>query len=282
MTLVTTAQGPASLWIVRHGQSAGNVARDAAEAAALEVIALDMRDVDVPLSALGERQAEALGRWFSAMPVEQRPNAVLSSTYRRAHSTAQIIARVGGLAAADIEIVCDERLREREFGVLDQLTKAGILARHPEQAELRKRFGKFYHRPPGGESWCDINLRLRSVIEWMAREYEGQRVLVVCHSVVVLCFRYLLERMTEDQILEIDRETEVANCGLTAYEYHPAAGPRSGTTGGLLLRAYNFVAPLEDAGEPVTTRPDKVRAETAAEETPGEKAKRAQTKASEP
>ena len=252
-----TQQWPDSLWIVRHGQSAGNVARDAAEAAALEVIALDMRDVDVPLSPLGERQAEALGRWFASMPAEQRPNAVLASTYRRAQSTAQLIAQGGGLASADVEITCDERLREREFGVLDLLTKAGILARHPEQAELRQRFGKFYHRPPGGESWCDINLRLRSVLELISREYAGQRVLVVCHSVVVLCFRYLLERMTEEQILTIDRETDVANCGVTGYGYHPDAGPSAAKGGGLLLRAYNFVAPLEDAGAPVTAKPDK-------------------------
>src|SRR3954471_2059059 len=133
-------QWPDSLWIVRHGQSAGNVARDAAEAAALEVIALEVRDVDVPLSALGEKQAAALGRWFASMPASERPNAVLSSTYRRAQETARIIAAMGGLASGEVEITCDERLREREFGILDQLTKAGIVARHPEQAELRKRF----------------------------------------------------------------------------------------------------------------------------------------------
>jgi 2,3-bisphosphoglycerate-dependent phosphoglycerate mutase len=265
---------PDTLWIVRHGQSAGNIARDAAEAAALEVIALEMRDVDVPLSPLGERQAEALGRWFAAMPAEQRPNVVLASTYRRAQSTAQLIARAGGLASPDVEITFDERLREREFGILDQLTKAGIIARHPEQAELRKRFGKFYHRPPGGESWCDINLRLRSVLEWISREHAGQRVLIVCHSVVVLCFRYLLERLTEDEILKIDRETEVANCSVTGYAYHPDAGPRGAPGGGLALRAYNFVAPLEQAGEPVTSRGDKVPAEVAADETSAEKAKR--------
>jgi probable phosphoglycerate mutase len=39
---------PAKLWIVRHGQSAGNVARDAADAAGLGSIDIPMRDVDVP------------------------------------------------------------------------------------------------------------------------------------------------------------------------------------------------------------------------------------------
>src|SRR4051794_3320262 len=45
---------PERLWIVRHGESAGNVARDAAQAAGLARIAVEGRDVDVPLSPLGE------------------------------------------------------------------------------------------------------------------------------------------------------------------------------------------------------------------------------------
>lgn len=52
---------PSRLWIVRHGESAGNVARDRAHAMGGEDIAIEARDVDVPLSALGEQQAAALG-----------------------------------------------------------------------------------------------------------------------------------------------------------------------------------------------------------------------------
>ena len=58
------AVGPQSLWLVRHGESAGNVARDLAEQQGLHIIELTGRDVDVPLSALGERQSRALGRWI--------------------------------------------------------------------------------------------------------------------------------------------------------------------------------------------------------------------------
>lgn len=43
-------QWPRTVWIVRHGQSAGNVARDAAEAAGLAVIDIEHRDIDTPLS----------------------------------------------------------------------------------------------------------------------------------------------------------------------------------------------------------------------------------------
>ncbi|WP_244857807.1 histidine phosphatase family protein [Sphingopyxis granuli] len=60
-----TPRWPSILWVVRYGQSSGNVARDAADAAGDLRIALDHRDVDVPLSRLGEEQSRALGEWFA-------------------------------------------------------------------------------------------------------------------------------------------------------------------------------------------------------------------------
>ncbi len=243
---------PDVLWIVRHGESAGNVARDAAVAARLPIIDIASRDVDVPLSELGEHQAAALGRWFGRMPAEDRPCVILTSPYVRARRTAEIIRDSAGLDPQDLSFVSDERLREKEFGVLDRLTKYGIEQQYPEQAEFRRILGKFYHRPPGGESWCDVILRLRSVIDTITRDYRRERVLIVCHSVVVLCMRYLLERMSEEQILEIDRTDEVANCSVTTYEFDRSLGKR----GKLVLREFNFVAPLEEAGEPVTREPD--------------------------
>jgi broad specificity phosphatase PhoE len=247
-----TQKWPDRLWLVRHGESAGNVARDAAEAAGHPVIDIPMRDADVPLSALGERQARALGEWFRRLPLEETPTVVRASPYRRARQTASIALEAAGLFRDEETLTVDERLREREFGILDRLTHAGIVEKYPEQAEMRRLLGKFYHRPPGGESWCDVILRLRSLVDTLTREYRGERVLLVCHSVVVLCFRYLLERMTEEGILEIDRENEVANCSVTSYAFDPGRGRR----GKLILREFNFVAPLEEAGEEVTTEPD--------------------------
>jgi 2,3-bisphosphoglycerate-dependent phosphoglycerate mutase len=244
---------PDRLWIVRHGESAGNVARDAAYASGLHEIDIAHRDVDVPLSPLGEQQAHALGAWFSATPEHERPTVLLTSTYLRARETGAIVARAGGLAP-DAATVVDERLREKEFGILDRLTKAGIEKRFPEQAAARARIGKFYFRPPGGESWCDVVLRLRSVLDTISLHHstKGARVLVVAHQVIVLCLRYLLEELTEQEILAIDRAGEVANCGVTSYALD-ADAPRGGR---LRLEAYNLVVPLVDAGTPVTTRPD--------------------------
>jgi hypothetical protein len=80
---------PSTLWLVRHGQSAGNVARDMAMEKGALRIELSGRDVDVPLSELGREQARALGRWFAKSgdrpvvvflhPISARSKQLLSS-----------------------------------------------------------------------------------------------------------------------------------------------------------------------------------------------------------
>jgi probable phosphoglycerate mutase len=242
---------PETLWIIRHGESAGNVARDAAHAAGLADINIQARDVDVPLSDLGQRQSEVLGRWFADMPPDARPEVVLISPYLRSRQTAQAIRDAAGLSSSFSKFVIDERLREKEFGVLDRLTKLGIEQKYPDQAAARALIGKFYFRPPAGESWCDVILRLRSVLNTMSIHYGGKRVLIVAHQVVVLCMRYLLENLDEETILTIDAAGDVANCAVTEY-----AITSQKEDGGLQLKRYNFVAPLEREGAPVTAAPD--------------------------
>ncbi|WP_404336738.1 histidine phosphatase family protein [Sphingomonas sp. MMS12-HWE2-04] len=249
---MTTRRWPARLWLVRHGQSAGNVARDLAHASGEHRIAIDIRDVDVPLSRLGEQQAEALGKWFAHGKGNGRPDVILVSPYLRARETARIFRDAGG-ADPDEAICGDERLREKEFGILDGLTTAGIRAVLPEQAEFRRLLGKFYHRPPGGESWCDVIFRLRSVLDTVSLHHAGRDVMIVAHQVVVLCMRYVIENLSEAEILAIDKEGDVANCSVTEYVHDDSVGK----DGGLVLVRYNVTAPMEeDPQAAVTSAPD--------------------------
>jgi probable phosphoglycerate mutase len=242
---------PRSIWLVRHGESAGNVARDAAHAAQKARIDLSVRDIDVPLSSRGLEQAEALGKWYHTQKIDGRPEVILTSPYRRAVQTAQIIRRACAGSDDALPVVIDERLREKEFGILDRLTRQGIQQYQPEQAEIRRTLGKFYHRPPGGESWCDVILRLRSAMHTLALQYSDRRVLLVGHQVVILCFRYLLEDLDEAQILAIDSQGDVANCSVTHYSRGV-----EGDVPLLRLAKYNWTVPLEREGTSVTATPD--------------------------
>ena len=245
---------PERLWLVRHGQSQGNVAREIADEAGHHEIGIDVRDVDVPLSDLGHRQASAAGEWFASLPKGERPEVILTSPYIRAKQTAKAICEAGALAGGRSEPHIDERLREREFGIFDRLTTPGIRARFPQEAQHRAMLGKFYHRPPGGESWADVILRLRSMLNTINLHYADRRVLVVAHQVVVLCFRYILEELEETEILRIDKEAEILNCGICAYDFE------AGETGLCVptLSLWNHGAALEAEGAERTAERDLV------------------------
>lgn len=243
---------PKRLWLVRHGQSQGNVARDAAHDAGHSRIDLDVRDVDVTLSDLGQSQAEATGRWFAALREDEKPEVLLSSPYVRARQTAEAICAAGGLAGGAKPTVIDERLREREFGVFDGLTTLGIREKYPTEAAHRAKMGKFFHRPPGGESWADVILRLRSVLNTINLQFADKRVLIVCHQVVVLCMRYILEELTEEDILRIDREGDILNCGIAAYDFKPNSHALCVPE----LVIWNHGAPMQASGTPQTAEPD--------------------------
>jgi broad specificity phosphatase PhoE len=214
------------------------------------LIDIEYRDIDTPLSELGREQSRALGRWFARQPPQERPQIILCSPYVRARDTAQLVLQEAGWkTGAELKLRVDERLREKEFGILDRLTRHGIRQKYPELSAQRSHVGKFYFRPPGGESWCDVILRLRSIMEMVCREYPRQRVLVVAHQVIVNCLRYLVEELDEATILSMDAQGDVPNCGLTSYRHDAAARC-------LRPDLVNFVAPLLQEGTPVTAAPD--------------------------
>jgi broad specificity phosphatase PhoE len=204
--------GPASLTLVRHAHSVGNRADEHARAAGAEELDLDFRDADVDLSDVGRAQADGLGAWLADQDPSTRPTVVLSSPYLRATRTAE--RAVAGLG---LEVAHDERLRERDLGVLDGLTGHGIRTRFPEEASRRKKLGKFYYQPPAGESWCDVSLRVRGLLADLRHGYDGARVWLFTHQAVLMTFRYVLEDLSEERLLRIDREEHLPNASLTSY-----------------------------------------------------------------
>lgn len=238
MTLTT-------LLLVRHGESLGNAAAAAAHAAGAEVIDVPARDADVALSPLGAAQARALGTWLGTLRPDERPDAVWASPYERAHQTALLALGAAGL---DLRVRLDERLRDRELGVLDTLTTRGVDARMPFEADRRRWLGKFYYRPPGGESWADLALRLRSFLGDLGRLDVGPTVMVVCHDATIMVMRYVLEQLTEAQILEIGRTSSPRNASVTELDRGAGDDP----TAPWVLRRFDGAEHLADLGVPIT------------------------------
>jgi len=210
-------QNPKSLWLVRHGQSTANVLRQKAEAENLLTIDFPEREQDVPLSKFGEEQSVRLGKWF--LEEKETPNIVFSSPFLRARATTRLILEHAKLE--NLEVIYDERLRERELGIFDRLTRRGAMEKFPAEAAARQKIGKFYFRPAGGESWADVALRIRSFWNEVKGDFAGEKILVVSHEAVLHLFRYIVENMTEEAILKIDGATDIANCSITTYSIAP-------------------------------------------------------------
>jgi len=180
------------------------------------------RDADVELSPAGVAQAEALGRRLGGLGADVAPQALWVSPYRRARSTASIALEVAGTT---LPTSVDERLRDRELGILDALTWRGVEALHPEEAARRRWLGKYYHRPPGGESWADVSQRLRGALRDIA-DAGAERVLVVSHDATTLIIRGVLMGIQEAELLELSRTEPVPNASVTRL-VHEADGWRA-------------------------------------------------------
>ena len=252
---------PDNLMIVRHGQSRRNVDREAAKAAGAHAdFSKGLRDQDTPLTPLGEMQALSVGvelrKRFPAQAIyapyetpdpEEEPvclgrpiDVLYISPYLRTRQTANKL--IEGLGYTPEHVIYDERIREIEFGLLDGLDRRGIEVKYPEEITRRAKEGKYWYRSPGGESRPDVKLRLRSFIDTVVRDCKGLNVVVVCHSVVVLSFRALLEKWGEDDYLQVDKENDVKNASLTHYAYEPVGNyPNGEVHSKLVMKEYNSV-----------------------------------------
>ncbi|MER5635723.1 histidine phosphatase family protein [Kitasatospora sp. NPDC002227] len=208
---------PSVLIATRHGESTANVEFAlAAETGALTV-PITCRDADIPLSLQGRSQAQRLGEWWAALPPADRPRSVWCSPYLRTADTARTaLAQASGLGAVPVGLPVrfDERLRDRELGVLEMLTQAAIEKEHPAEAARRRKMGELYYRPPGGESFLDVALRVRSCLRDICEEEAGHPVLIVSHDCPVLMLRYVLDRLTEPELLALP---PVRNCSTSLW-----------------------------------------------------------------
>lgn len=225
------------LWLVRHGESEGNVAASKAEREGAAVIALDARDADVALSPVGEEQARALRTWLAVN--SPSIDEYWGSPYRRARQT---LALASDDVATRSRPLVDERLRDRELGILDLLTTRGVHELHPEEAARRRHLGKFFHRPPGGESWADVALRLRSFLaEHLERPADS--AVIVAHDAVIMLVLYILLPMDEAELLAFAAVHTVRNASVTELVR---------TNDGWELVTFSDTTHLESAGADVT------------------------------
>lgn len=155
---------------------------------------------DSPLSAIGLRQAQLLGERLAKMKFD----ALYSSDSGRAHHTARCVA-----AATGHSIVVEPRLRERNFGVFESLTRDEMIARYPDD------FARFKSRDqqvamPGGESGAEFRARAVACMGDIIARHPQQQVVVVTHGLVLDVFYRLAMGIAPEE----PRIHELVNAGI--------------------------------------------------------------------
>lgn len=226
-----------TLVLVRHGETEWNRVKRI------------QGQIDIPLSAAGHEQANALAERVrrerrdhqavaaadtlvtattpalgsieeiaaTATVLAGHIDAVISSDLSRAMQTATPLATVLGLTVEP-----DERLRERHYGVFQGHDADAIRDQWPESharwVSLDPDFG-----PETGESLRVFSARVVDALASIARRYPGKTVVCVAHGGVLDC----AYRFAKSMPLEAPRAHLLLNASVNIIDWYPQTDPRA-------------------------------------------------------
>lgn len=178
------------IFLVRHGESLGNIDEQAYR---------QFGDHNVPLTEWGYRQVlgagQAIAAYLKGLPsAELRKLSVWYSPFLRTRQSKDALLEV-----LPPELIGDIRedylLREQDFGLFTEIyDHAEQKRKFPDEfekwARLRNNSGKFYARPPDGESRADVAQRGRLFLQTVMHDAENGRnnVIIVGHGVTNRAF----------------------------------------------------------------------------------------------
>jgi 2,3-bisphosphoglycerate-dependent phosphoglycerate mutase len=162
--------------------------------------------VDVPLTEKGRAEARAAGERLRETGI--RLDRAFTSKLVRAQETLRIVLEV--LARLDLPVVEDEALNERHYGDLQGLNKAETAEKYgADQVHVWRR--SYDVPPPNGESLKDTAARTLPYFEREIRPAteRGENVLVAAHGNSLRSIVMDLEKLTREQVLELNIATGV-------------------------------------------------------------------------
>ena len=183
------------LYLVRHGQSAGNASGRFGGHS------------PTPLSELGEKQAKMTAQALA----RERINAIYSSDLLRAVKTAEPLSEL-----LNLPITKTTSFRERHVGVLEGLTFDESKEQHPKDyyALINRQVN---HIITGGESYRQLLRRATSTLKEIFQIHRGERVAIFSHTGAI-CY------ITLYLMGAINRKTKqtpwliTSNCGINRFE----------------------------------------------------------------
>lgn len=208
---------PNNLILIRHGESEGNKAVEAAKKGDTRYYDQDNgRFMTVPghqwrLTDLGRAQANAIGQWVESTELYFERHYV--SPYVRTRETAAHLELDGA------QWLINRALRERDWGDIGSIPRKEFLERYPDNAHQRS-IDPLYWTPPGGESIAHVaENRVRNVLSTLHRECDSDNVIAVAHGELMWAFRLILEYWNDDDFVAADEDKgqKIHNCQAIHY-----------------------------------------------------------------
>lgn len=255
---------PKHFFLVRHGESVGNVASNLAKQGDLSHYTDEF--VTTPgrtwrLTDKGQAQALLIGDWLQQELVhlrdhnrstEDKPLATRHyvSPYIRTRQTAGLMGLEG--ETRPVEWYLNRTIRERDWGDIDSIPKEQF--KNDPQYRLNAQKMKtdpLYWRPPGGESIQDVaDNRVRNFLETLHRESSDQLVVAVTHGEFMKATRLVLERESDEGFLEEERakRRRIHNCQVIQYTKSFDVAGLEPNVGSPRLQFTRTITPLVEEG----------------------------------
>lgn len=215
----TNLMMPKNLFLVRHGQSEGNLVRkkfeDTGDISHFSDEFLNLHESQYNLTELGISQAQMAGVWLKANGITSFDRLIVSNNVRAMQTAAH-------LEIENANWMIDYNARERDGGLFNIMTPNERDTHYPYEQKFHDS-QPFLYRPPQGESIADTCQRVKIILDTLARECDGQNVIIVCHGHTIRCFKIVLERLSLSQNNSYLGETweneanRVPNCSIMHY-----------------------------------------------------------------
>ena len=192
---------PKRIILIRHGESQANVDK---------YLFGSVPDYTIELTDFGREQAREAGKRLKEL-VQDESLYFYVSPFWRARSTFEGVA--SAFPRNQFEYSEEPRLREQEWGYLRCNEDFDKICR------VRREYGTFYYRIPGGEAGSDVYDRMNDLLGSLYRDFSDkdypQNCVLVTHGLTI---RLFIMRFFHLTVEEFELMIAPKNCDLVILE----------------------------------------------------------------
>jgi len=183
------------VYLIRHGESIGNV------------LGINQgQKNDFSLTQKGVDQSKRIAEKLATEPID----AVYSSDLKRAMETAEIMSKLHGL-----QPIPDKRLRERDFGDLDEKNLLKSWKAHVNKTVEKEGLDPWEVKAPNGESDKDHWDRLQDFFNEKVKQHPNDTIIAIAHAGSNKVSLGVVGHFSKEEMYK----TYQGNTGLNEFEY---------------------------------------------------------------